>query len=73
MQIVIERIDFYNEEIYVDGEENCGSVIPSYVEVDYNVRIGNGWLKGALRDIPFDDYVKFTHHGLIIEIESRLK
>ncbi|MFD1066682.1 hypothetical protein [Oceanobacillus locisalsi] len=71
MKIVIDRINFHNEEVYADG--NCTGILSLYVEIDYNANVGNEWLQGTLEKIPYDNYIKLTHDELIKEIELRLK
>lgn len=72
MKIVLERIDFYNEEIGTEGEDYV-SIVPNYVVIDYNEKIGNEWLRGELRDVPYNYYVNLGHKGLIEKIKERLQ
>lgn len=72
MEIALERIEFDNEEVHIEGE-NRVRIIPGYVDVEYAAKIGKEWLEGELRGIPYNYYVNLGHKGLIEKIKERLQ
>lgn len=72
MEIVLDRIDFYSEELHIDGEDRI-AMLPSYVDVDYFAKIGRRWLRGTLGNIPYNYYVNLGHEGLINKINEGLQ
>lgn len=71
MVIVLDRIDFYNNNIVIDDEPI--DIKPDFVEIDFRVKIGKGWLQGTLRDVPYKEYIELSHAALIDEIKKHLE
>lgn len=72
-EIIIDRIDFYNHEITIDGVVGPVEIKPDCVEVDYRVKIGKGWLQGTLPEIPYKEYTKLSHDNLLEQIKMTLR
>lgn len=72
MNIVLERIEFYNNEV-VGEDGRATGIVPDTVDVSYNAQIGKEWVEGVLRDIPYNYYVNLSHQGLRDKIKERLQ
>lgn len=72
MEIYLESIDFYNDEVR-DIEDNLIGITPDYVKVEYKWFLNNQILTGEA-NLAYRRYKGFSGHDEIIEyIKKQIK
>ncbi len=72
MEVIIDRIDFYRDEI--EGDEGLLiEYVPTFVSVDYILLLGNKKLEGQI-DLTHGEYKGFANDNELIKyIEDEIK
>ena len=72
MEIYLECIDFYNDEVR-DLEDNLIGITPDYVKIEYKWFLNDQILTGEI-NLTYQRYEEFSGHDEIIEyIKKQIK